>query len=368
MAMTNDAFARLFDGAPRTPESRITRRDMDLAASIQQVTEMALLRMVRHLHRTTQQRNLCLAGGVALNCVANGRILREGPFERIWIQPAAGDAGGSLGTALAAYHGYCGQPREMTGETDAQGGSLLGPAFSEDEITGFLETYGYPYQRLSQSERAVTVARSIAEGKIVGYFSGRMEFGPRALGARSILGDPRRETTQTVMNLRIKRRESFRPFAPAVLAEHAGDYFDFRGESPYMMLTTPVMPERRLPRGTIPEDGDLLQVISRRRSDIPAVTHWDYSARLQTVTPEAHPEFYRVLRSFYECTGCPALVNTSFNVRGEPIVCTPRDAYRCFMRTELDALYLDGFWLTRAQQPPWRESPESKRVLRERLD
>jgi len=359
--MTTRAFAKLFGGAARRPESPITKREMDLAASVQQVTDLALLRMAEHAQRLTGERRLCLAGGVALNCVSNGRLLREGPFESVWVQPAAGDGGGSLGCALAAYHGLLGRPRVApsgAGGGDGQSGSYLGPAFSDAEIEAFLETHDYPARRLPEAERSATVARELAEGGIVGYFSGRMEFGPRALGARSILGDPRRDELQRQMNLKIKFRESFRPFAPAVLAEHAADYFEFEGESPYMMFVAPVREARRRPRGVIPDDGDLLPVVSRRRSDIPAVTHFDYSARLQTVSPGSHPEFHGVLAAFHGLTGCPVLVNTSFNVRGEPIVCTPEDAYRCFMRTDIDALYLQGYWLRKDEQPVAAQTAE----------
>ena len=364
MGMTNRAFARLFGGPPRLPESRITRREMDLAASVQRVTEMAVLRMAEHLRRRTQKENLCLAGGVALNCVANGRLKRESGFRRIWVQPAAGDAGGAVGAALAAAHGYFGEGRSREAERDGQEGSALGPAFSPQEVLGFLETHGYPHRRLEGASRASTVAEEIAAGKTVGFFSGRMEYGPRALGGRSILGDPRSDETQSRMNLKIKFRESFRPFAPAILAERAGEYFEFEGPSPYMMFTAPVRPERRLPRGGIPEDGDLLSAVRRKRSDVPAVTHWDYSARLQTVTAETQPELRRVMEAFERITGCPVLVNTSFNVRGEPIVCTPQEAYRCFMRTEMDALYLDGYWLRKEDQPPWSEPGDWRLGLR----
>jgi carbamoyltransferase len=363
LTMTTRAFAALFGGPPREPESPITKREMDLAASIQQVTDLALLRMAEHLRQLTGERRLCLAGGVALNCVSNGRLLREGPFDEIWVQPAAGDGGGSMGCALAAYHGWLGQPRRVEAGADAQAGSYLGPSFSDEEIEGFLETHGYPHRRLPEPDRAPTVARWLAEGSIVGYFSGRMEFGPRALGSRSILGDPRREELQRDMNLKIKFRESFRPFAPAVLAECAADYFEFEGDSPYMMFVAPVRQDRRLPRGAIPDDGNLLPVVSRRRSDIPAVTHFDYSARLQTVSAGSHPEFYGVLKAFHGLTGCPVLVNTSFNVRGEPIVCTPEDAYRCFMRTQLDALYLEGFWLLKEEQPAWQEPADWRAAM-----
>ena len=356
LRMTSQAFAALFGGPPRTPETPITKREMDIAASIQQVTERVILNMAQHVHRMTGKTRLCLAGGVALNCVANGRVLREGPFRQIWVQPASSDAGGSMGAALAVYHGYLNQPRAVSDDVpDGQLGSYLGPAYSEEEVGAFLDTQSYPHERLPRQARAMRVARAIADGQIVGFFAGRMEFGPRALGARSILADPRRADAQSVLNLKIKFRESFRPFAPAVLEDHAAEYFDFQGQSPYMMLVAPVLPHRRLPRGEMPNDGDLLPVVRRARSDIPAVTHWDYSARLQTVGPRMHPDFYEVLRAFHTLTGCPVLVNTSFNVRGEPIVCTPQDAYRCFMRTEMDVLYLDGHWLDRRDQPPWRE-------------
>lgn len=362
LTMTNGEFERLFGGTARAPESWITQREMDLAASIQRVTEIAMLRMARYVHQMTGKKNLCLAGGVALNCVANGRLLREGPFERIWIQPAAGDAGGSLGAAMAIYHGYLNHPRGESGK-DMMRGGYLGPSFSEAEIGAFLKTHGYAHHYLLPQDRARTVAEWIAAGKVVGFFSDRMEFGPRALGARSILGDPRRADTQAVMNLKIKYRESFRPFAPAVLADHVPEYFEFEGESPYMLLVAPVLEHRRLPRGQIAGDANLLEAVSRPRSDIPAVTHWDYSARLQTVSPDSHPEFYGVIKAFYELTGCPMVVNTSFNVRGEPIVCTPQDAYRCFMRTEMDALYLQGFWLIKSEQPVWRETGDWRKEL-----
>src|SRR3989338_6573395 len=356
LCMTNQTFAKLFGGPGRTPETPITKREMDIAASIQQVTERVILNMAQHVHRVTGKARLCLAGGVALNCVANGRVLRDGPFRQIWVQPASSDAGGSMGAALAVYHGYLNQPRAVSDDVpDGQLGSYLGPAYSEEEVGAFLDTQSYPHERLPRQARAMRVARAIADGQIVGFFAGRLEFGPRALGARSLLADPRRADAQSVLNLKIKFWESFRPFAPAVLEDHAAEYFDFHGQSPYMMLVAPVLPHRRLPRGEMPNDGDLLPVVRRARSDIPAVTHWDYSARLQTVGPRMHPDFYEVLRAFHTLTGCPVLVNTSFNVRGEPIVCTPQDAYRCFMRTEMDVLYLDGCWLDRRDQPPWRE-------------
>lgn len=353
--MTNEAFAALFGGPRRQPESRITRREMDLARSIQVVTEEVLLRMARTAKKLTGEKKLCLAGGVALNCVANGRLLREGPFEDIWIQPAAGDSGGAVGAALDVYHTYWGQPRKIcsTGPS-VQGGSYLGPAFGDDEIRSYLETFGYPYRYMAGSERSAFLANCLEEGKVVGHFSGRLEYGPRSLGARSILGDPRNAKMQTDLNLRVKYRESFRPFAPAVLAEAASDYFELDCESPHMLLVAPVKQARCIPAPdpAAREDDDLLPVVRQVRSDIPAVTHVDYSARVQTVRRENHPEFYDVIEAFRNKTGCAVLVNTSFNVRGEPIVCTPQDAYRCFARTEMDVLALGNFVLARSEQPP----------------
>jgi carbamoyltransferase len=360
--MTNDRFDSLFGGPARKPESRITRREMDLAASVQAVLEEVMLKLARNARRLTGSKNLALAGGVALNCVANGKILRERIFENVWIQPAAGDAGSAVGAALLASHQYFDEPRKLnpTGR-DSQKGSYLGPAYSGAEVRAFLERRGYPYKTVSNaSERARLVARAIADGKIVGYMVGRMEFGPRSLGARSILGDPRREETQAVMNLKIKHRESFRPFAPAVLAEKAGEYFELETESPYMLLVAPVREERRLPMSRDGFEGgdseDMLAVINRPRSDVPAVTHVDYSARVQTVHAEDKPDFYELIREFYELTNCPLLVNTSFNVRGEPIVCDPPDAYRCFMRTEMDLLVLEDCLLWKNDQPAFREA------------
>ena len=361
LEMTSPLFEKLFGGPRRLPESRITKREMDLAASIQAFTEEAMLKMAHWIHKETRKRYLCLAGGVALNCVANGRILREGPFEDLWIQPAAGDAGGALGAALAAQYGYHTVKRPPFTGPDRQKGSYLGPAFSESEIEAFLQTRQYRYKRLSPAERAITVARALASGHVVGFFSGRMEYGPRALGSRSILGDPRREEMQRVMNLKIKYRESFRPFAPAVNVEHVQDYFELDRPSPYMLLVAPVCKSRCIPfEGRIPEDGDLLPVVSQKRSDIPAVTHYDYSARIQTVDEQTNSFFHEVIRRFEELTGCAVVVNTSFNVRGEPIVCTPEDAYRCFARTEIDYLYLDGFWLDKKEQVRTEETKDWK--------
>lgn len=354
---TNEKFAELFGGPPRAPESMITEREMDIARSIQAVTEEAILRMARYAHNLTGEKNLCLAGGVALNCVANGRLLREGPFEDIWIQPAAGDAGGALGAALDAYHTYFEGPREKNQESGRplQGGSYWGPGFSSDEVRAYLETNGYPYKVVSEPERSKRVAASLEEGKVVGHFSGRAEFGPRALGSRSILGDARNSEMQVNLNLKIKYRESFRPFAPSILSERVSDFFELDRESPYMMLVAPVKAELRKPFALERGDGNLLNVVKQDRSQIPAVTHVDYSARVQTITPQDHPAYYDLIKAFERLTGYPVIVNTSFNVRGEPIVSTPQDAYRCFMRTEMDVLVLEDCVLLKQDQPEWPE-------------
>ncbi len=362
LRMTNRRFARLFGGPPRKPETEITQREMDIAASIQAVTEEILLRMANQVYRETAQKNLCLAGGVALNCVANGRILREGPFENIWIQPAAGDAGGAMGAALSVWHRFLEKERKNTGEDDVQRGSFLGPAFSNDTVIQFLEAGEYPFHRLSPEKRARTIAEQVASGKIVGYMAGRMEYGPRALGARSILGDPRREETQSVMNLKIKYRESFRPFAPTVLTERASEYFEIDRPSPYMLLVADVKRDRCFPQPS--RDGrGLLERLKFKRSDIPAVTHLDYSARLQTVSRKDKPDYHAVISEFEKLTGCAVVVNTSFNVRGEPIVCTPEDAYRCFMRTEMDVLVIEDVILFKEEQPAWKEGKEWRNDL-----
>jgi carbamoyltransferase len=356
--MTNAAFDNLFGGPPRQPEARITRREMDLAASVQVVLEDVMLKLARHARRVTGAANLTLSGGVALNCVANGKILREKIFENIWIQPAAGDAGSAIGAALLANHQYFEEPRRLNASgRDSQKGSYLGPSFSGAEVRAFLNRRGYPYTKMeTDNARARTVAQAIADGKIVGYMVGRMEFGPRALGARSILGDARRAETQSIMNLKIKYRESFRPFAPAVLAGRARDYFELDTESPYMLLVAPVRESLRRPMHVDGfknnGDEDMAAIINRPRSDIPAVTHVDYSARIQTVHAEDKPDFYDVIKEFNELTGCPVVVNTSFNVRGEPIVCNPQDAYRCFMRTEMDLLVMEDCLLWKSEQPP----------------
>jgi len=366
--MTNERLADLFGGPPRQAESQITRREMDLAASIQKVLEEAVVRLARHARELTGLSDLTMAGGVALNCVANGILLREKIFDRIWIQPAAGDAGGALGAALLASHMKFAVPRQLDpGGRDTQRGSYLGPAFSTSEIRAFLDRRSYPYEAIDDaSVRNETIARALADGKIVGYVSGRMEFGPRSLGARSILGNPMRADTQTTMNLKIKYRESFRPFAPAVAAESSQEYFDLDVESPYMLLVAPVRAERRLPFDLSQWTGDdnLLPIVSAPRSDIPAVTHVDYSARVQTVHPADHPDFHALIKAFEKQTGCGVVVNTSFNVRGEPIVCSPQDAYRCFMRTEMDLLVLENCLLWKKDQPKmaddgaWRQEYE----------
>ena len=357
LTMTNARFDRLFGGPPRVPESPLTQRDLDLARSVQEVCEEAMLRMARAIHDETGLRRLCLAGGVALNCVGNGRILREGPFDELWIQPASGDAGGALGVAQLAWHRHYEQPRTVSAAgRDSMKGAYLGPAFTEAEIERALRQAGARYVRCDRAELLQRVASLLADEKVVGWFNGRMEFGPRALGARSILADPRSPRMQAQLNLKIKFREGFRPFAPSVLRERAREWFELDVESPYMLLVAPVAREIRREM-TADERArwgiDQLNVV---RSAIPAVTHVDYSARIQTVTRETNPDYYDLIQEFERQTGCPVLVNTSFNVRGEPIVCTPLDAWRCFMRTHIDALVLGPFILDRAQQPELEDS------------
>jgi len=354
LTMTNQRFEELFGGPPRQPDTEITQREMDIARSIQEVTEEIVLRMACHAHHLTGERYLCMAGGVALNCVANGRLLREGPFEDLWIQPAAGDAGGALGAALAVWHQAMGRPRHADGVHDAMQGAYLGPAFSDDEIEAYLTANGYPARRLSDAEWPVEIAKLIDAGNVVGLFQGRMEFGPRALGDRSIIGDARSPKMQAIMNLKIKYRESFRPFAPSCLLERCPDYFELDRPSPYMLLTAQVNHSRRR-APTLPDDAPLRDRVNEARSDIPAVTHVDYSARVQTVDRRTNPRYYELMRAFEQLTGCGVIINTSFNVRGEPIVCTPEDAYRCFMRTEMDYLVLGSFLLSKQDQPEWPE-------------
>ena len=354
LTMTGRRFDELFGGPPRSPESPLEQRHMDLAASVQAVTEDVVLKIGQHVRKQTGKRHLVLAGGVALNCVANGRLLREGDFEDLWIQPAAGDAGGALGAALFVWHQLLEKPRPRTGH-DTQRGSFLGPRYSSSQICRFLEGHGAAGQQYTdEAELLEHVALNLAEGKVVGWFQGRMEFGPRALGARSILGDPRSPAMQATMNLKIKFRESFRPFAPAVLRDCAGEWFDWKPghESPYMLLVAPVHEDRRVEieaesLRTMNEDPDLRHRVNVVRSEIPAVTHVDYSARLQTVDEERNPRFARLLEAFERLTGCPVLVNTSFNVRGEPIVCSPEDAYRCFLATDMDILVLEDVVVTK---------------------
>ncbi len=349
LTMTNSRFDTLFGGPPRRPEELLTQRHMDLAASIQAVIEEAVLRLTRALAADMPSENLCLAGGVALNCVANGKIWRDAKFKRIWVQPAAGDAGGALGAALAGYHLYKGQERRVNGH-DAMRGSYLGPHWTDDEIQARLEAAGACFTRLSDGDLLERAVADLAGERALGWFQGRMEFGPRSLGARSIIADPRSPSMQRSLNLRVKYRESFRPFAPAILAEDVADWFEYRGESPYMLMVAPVV-ERR--RRTMTEAEQALFGIDKlnvSRSEIPAVTHVDYSARLQTVHSETNPRFHALLSAFKARTGCPVLVNTSFNVRGEPIVCTPDDAFRCFMGSDIDALAIGNFYLSKDQQ------------------
>jgi carbamoyltransferase len=387
LRMTNKSFDRLFGAPARKPETRLEQREMDIARSLQDVTEEIMLRMARHAHKVTGMKNLCLAGGVALNCVGNGRILREGPFDNIWIQPAAGNAGGALGAALFGWYRYLGNeraiesvtptltlPRQGGGEKrkgggdvgaihelplqDSMKGSYLGPSFSDDEIEAFLKSKGAPYKKVSLFDILKETARLLAGGKVIGWFQGRMEFGPRALGARSIIGDARNREMQSVMNLKIKFRESFRPFAPSVLREDVAEWFEMDCDSPYMLLVAPVKEEKRIPMTEEQERLFGIDKLNIPKSEIPAVTHVDYSARVQTVQRYTNPLYYDIINEFKRLTGCPVIVNTSFNVRGEPIVCTPEDAYRCFMRTNMDNLVIGSFILDKKEQPEIREDME----------
>jgi carbamoyltransferase len=351
LTMTHERFHELFGGPPRKPESLLTQREMDLARSIQVVTEDIMLKLARHVRKVTGQSRLCLAGGVALNCVANGKILKERVFDDIWIQPAAGDAGSALGAALFAWHQILRRPRISNNRNDRQSASYLGTEYDPEEIAAFLTAQNIPHQKLSNAELVDQVAELLAQENVIGWFYGRMEFGPRALGARSIIGDARSTRMQSVMNLKIKYRESFRPFAPCVLRECVGEYFDIDADSPYMLLVADVLHRHRIPMTADQQRLFGIEKLNVPRSSIPAVTHVDYSARLQTVDRERHGRFYELLHKFYEKTGCPVIVNTSFNVRGEPIVCSPQDAYRCFMRTEMDYLVLGNFLLSKSDQP-----------------
>jgi len=352
LTMTNKKFEKLFGGPPRKPESRLTQRDMDLARSIQEVTEEVMLRMAKHIYKETKQKYLCLAGGVALNCVANGRILREVPFDDIWIQPAAGDAGGALGAALLVWYQYLDNARITDGKKDFQQGSYLGPEYGNGYITDYLKRNNISYSELSNEEIPEKIADLIAEQKVIGWFQGRMEFGPRALGSRSIIGDARSPKMQEIMNLKIKFRESFRPFAPSVIKERAADYLEIDRASPYMLLVAPV--KKEICREMSEQEQNLfgLDKLHVVRSSIPAVTHVDYSARIQTVEKNENPLYYRMIERFAEKYGCPVIINTSFNVRGEPIVCTPEEAYLCFMRTNMDYLIMGNFLIEKKEQKP----------------
>ena len=359
LTMTNRKFERLFGGSPRQPEGEITQREMDLAASVQHVVEAIVLRLAHTVYQETGAENLCMAGGVALNCVSNGRLLREGPFKHIWIQPAAGDAGGAIGAALSIWHQYHEQPRLVRGE-DKMRGAYLGPRFSAPEIQRGLDALGATYQRLDDAALMPRVAEILSQENVVGWFQGRMEFGPRALGNRSIIGDPRSPKMQSVMNLKVKYRESFRPFAPSVLAERVSDYFQIDRQSPYMLLVAKVQEDRLIPMTSEQQELFGIEKLNIPRSTIPAVTHVDYSARIQTVHTDTNRRYYDLISHFEQKTGCAVLVNTSFNVRGEPIVCTPEDAYRCFMRTEMDYLVVENFLLSKAEQTPWAKDESWK--------
>ena len=348
--MTNEKFDALFGAPPRRPDDPLTQRDMDLAASVQAVAETIILRLTRSLAAETGAKNLCLAGGVALNCVANGKVLRDGHFDNVWIQPAAGDAGGAHGAVLVTHYEYLGHERPGQISRDGMSGSYLGPGFGQSEVEQRLRSSGASFQVLADDKLVETVSGFLAEGKVVGWFQGRMEFGPRALGSRSILGDPRSPDMQRTLNLRVKRRESFRPFAPSVLSEHAEEYFEIDAASPYMQFVAGVTQQhRKIPSGGDPEPTGLAK-LGPVRSDVPAVTHVDYSARIQTVHVETNPRYHALLTAFHALTGCPILINTSFNVRGEPIVCTPEDAYACFVGTDINLLAIENCLLLKKDQ------------------
>ncbi len=358
LVMTNERFHRLFGGPPRPRESRLTRRDMDLARSVQEVTEEVMVRMARHIRKMTGMKNLCLAGGVALNCVGNGKIMQEGIFDHLWVQPAAGDAGGSLGAALLAWYQYLENPRSPRKEGDSMKGASLGPEYKNGEVEGFLKKNGAVYTVLRDEEIPEKIADLIAAEKVIGWFEGRLEFGPRALGSRSIIGDARSPKMQSILNLKIKYRESFRPFAPSVIREKVSDYFEMKEDSPYMLLVAPVKESVR--RRMTPEEEKLfgIEKLNVVRSLVPAVTHVDYSARIQTVNEKDHPLYYRMIKKFDEKYGCPVIINTSFNVRGEPLVCTPEEAYNCFMHTEMDYLVMGNFLIDKKDQKPLKDKEE----------
>jgi carbamoyltransferase len=358
LKMTNKKFEALFNGPPRKAESEITEREVDIARSIQIVTEEIVLKIAKHCYELTGQQNLCMAGGVALNCVANGCLLRQGPFKNIWIQPAAGDAGGALGAAYMVWYTIHNKSRQADNVHDMMKGAYLGPEFNDEQVEKFLNTKGYPAAKIGDKDLwAQSIAKIIEQGNVVGLFHGRMEFGPRALGNRSIIGDARSKKMQSIMNIKIKHRESFRPFAPSCLEERVSDFFEIDRPSPYMLMVAQVRPERC--KGTEQtQEIPLRERINQLRSDIPAITHVDYSARIQTVSPDTNPDYYNIIKAFEERTGYGIIINTSFNVRGEPIVCTPTDAYQCFMRTEMDYLVIGSFILDKKQQPSWKEKTD----------
>lgn len=362
LTMTNEKFNKLFGGPPRIPETNLTQKQMDIARSLQEVTEEIVLKIGSHVYKETKSKNLCLAGGVALNCVANGRLLREGPFENIWIQPAAGDAGGALGAALIGWYKYHNKPRTAAdGKSDKQKGSYLGPQFTDEEIKSFVQSLNLSAKKYDEDELIETTANLINSDKVIGWFDGKMEFGPRALGSRTIIGDARSPKMQATMNIKIKFREGFRPFAPSVLFEKVSEYFEIEKESPYMLLTADVKKERRIPMTDEEQKKWGIDKLNVIRSDIPAVTHVDYSARLQTVHKETNPRYHKLISKFEEKTGCAVIINTSFNVRGEPIVCTPEDAYRCFMRTNMDYLVLGSYILKKEDQKPVEKDVDWKK-------
>ena len=361
LTMTNEKFNKLFGGPPRVAETKLTQKEMDIARSLQEVTEEIVLKLSNHVYKETGLKNLCLAGGVALNCVANGRLLREGPFENIWIQPAAGDAGGALGAALIGWYKYHNKPRTADEKNDSQKGSYLGPKFSEDEIQSFIKLKKLSVKKYGDDELIETVANLIDSEKVIGWFDGKMEFGPRALGSRTIIGDARSPKMQATMNIKIKFREGFRPFAPSVLYEKVNEYFEIEKESPFMLLTADVKKERRIQMTDEENKKWGIEKLNVVRSDIPAITHVDYSARLQTVHKETNPRYHKLISKFEEKTGCAVIINTSFNVRGEPIVCTPADAYKCFMRTDMDYLVLGNYILSKEDQKPLENDSDWKK-------
>ena len=362
LTMTSEKFHDLFGGPPQPRESTVSQREMDLARSVQEVVEEVVLRMAKHWVGQTGNRNLCMAGGVALNCVANGKLQRSGIVDNIWIQPAAGDAGGALGAALAIWHKYLDNPRVLASEGDSQKGSYLGPKFSTEEASSYFDRIGAKYQVLEDDELAPTVAKLVASEKVIGWHQGRMEFGPRALGARSIVGDPRSEEMQKTMNLKIKYRESFRPFAPSVLLEETPKYFEHKGDSPYMLLVAPVQDSQRVVMTEEQKSLFGIDKLNIRRSSVPAITHVDYSARLQTVDGKYNKRYYDLISEFNKETGCGLVVNTSFNVRGEPIVCTPQDSYQCFMRTEMDYLVVENCLLAKTEQTPLKNDDDWRKL------